>query len=93
MAVRPGVTFILGGVHAPARLADYRRAAPGRRLVVVNGMAYGLAQRRRLLLAPDGRVGVARSARECFVLNCVENNHRYSAILNQIEIEGGGARG
>jgi hypothetical protein len=81
MAVRPGVTFILGGVHAAARLADYRRAAPGRRLVVVNGMAYGLAQRRRLLLAPHGGVGVARSARECFELNCVENDRRYSAIL------------
>ena len=83
MAVRPDVTFILGGVHAAARLADYRRAAPGRRLVVVNGMAYGLAQRRRLLLAPHGGVGVARSARECFELNCVENDHRYSAILKR----------
>ena len=74
-AVRPEVTFILGGVHAPERLAAYRRAAPGRRLVFCNGMAYALAQRRRLL-APAGCT-VARSARECFLLNCAENDRRY----------------
>lgn len=79
-AVRPDLAFILGGIHAPARLVDYRRAAPGRRLVICNGMAYGLAQRRRLL-APQG-VPVARSARECFLLNCEENDRSYSAILH-----------
>ena len=69
-AVRSDVTFILGGIHSPARLADYRRATPGRRLVVVNGMAYSLAQRRRLL--SGGRDGIARSARECFLMNSAE---------------------
>jgi len=83
-AVRPDVTFILGGIHSPARLVDYRRAAPGRRLVIVNGMAYGLAQRRRLLV--PARIGIARSARECFLLNCAENDRRYAAILKQAEL-------
>src|SRR5207253_1084523 len=78
-AVRPDVTFILGGVHAPNRIADYRRAAPGRRLVIVNGMAYALAQRRRLLAAPPD--GVARSAREYFLANCADNDRRYTEIL------------
>ncbi|MGH7760781.1 MAG: hypothetical protein ACREOY_05120, partial [Candidatus Dormibacteraceae bacterium] len=79
-AVRTDVTFILGGVHAPARLADYRRAAPGRRLVVVNGMAYSLAQRRRLL-TPSPR-GIARSARECFLLNSAANDAAYRVALH-----------
>ena len=56
--MRHDVTFLLGGVHAPDRLAAYRRAAPGRRLVICNGMAYALAQRRKLL---DRRVHAARS--------------------------------
>ena len=78
-AVRPEVAFVLGGIHSFGRLFDYRQAAPGRRLVVVNGMAYGLAQRRRLL-APL-REAVARSARECFLLNCAANDRSYAAIL------------
>jgi hypothetical protein len=78
-AVRPGVAFVLGGVHSPRRLADYRRAAPGRRLAVCNGQAYATAQRRRLL---DGQVGAgARSARECFLRNCAWNERVYSAVL------------
>src|SRR2546422_336821 len=59
-AVRPDVRFILGGIHSLERLIDYRRAAPRRQLVICNGMAYGLAQRRRLLAR--GRDQVARSA-------------------------------
>ena len=78
-AVRPDVAFILGGIHSPTRLADYRRAAPARRLVVVNGMAYSLAQRRRLI--SFSARGVARSARECFLTNCVENDRRYASVL------------
>jgi len=54
-ATRPDVAFVLGGVHAPERLADYRRALPERRLSVCNGMAYALAQRRRLLGGGYGR--------------------------------------
>jgi hypothetical protein len=84
-AVRPDVTFVLGGVHAPERLAAYRRAAPGRRLVICNGMAYALAQRRRLL-ANDGRVTVGRSARECFLLNCAHNDRTYAQILGGEEV-------
>jgi len=81
--VRPDVTFILGGIHAQERLVDYRRAAPHRHLVICNGMAYGLAQRRRLL----GRAhdSVARSARECFLLNCAENDRAYASILRGLE--------
>lgn len=82
-AVRPDVTFILGGIHSLQRLADYRRAAPLRHLVICNGMAYGLAQRRRLL-AP-GRGLVARSARECFLLNCADNDRIYASILRGVE--------
>ena len=82
-AVRPNVAFILGGIHALPRLVDYRRAAPGRRLVICNGMAYGLAQRRRLLAR--GRDSVARSARECFLLNCAENDRAYASILRGLE--------
>jgi hypothetical protein len=79
-ATRPDVAFVLGGIHAPERLADYRRAAPKRRLSVCNGMAYALAQRRRLL---DGsfRRGVTRSARECFLLNCAHNDRLYAQVL------------
>lgn len=82
-AVRTDVTFILGGIHATERLVDYRRAAPHRHLVICNGMAYGLAQRRRLL----GRIhdSVARSARECFLLNCAENDRAYASILRGLE--------
>jgi len=83
-AVRPDVTFILGGVHAPERLVMFRRAAPGRRLVVCNGMAYACAQRRRVLgQAPSP---VARSARECFLLNSSHNDRVYAEILRGQEI-------
>jgi hypothetical protein len=78
--MRPDVALVLGGVHAADRLADYRRAAPGRRLAVCNGMAYALAQRRRLLAGADGRQ-VARSARECFLLNCTHSDREYERIL------------
>ena len=83
-AVRPEVIFILGGVHAPERLVMLRRAAPGRRLVVCNGMAYACAQRRRVL----GQAAelVARSARECFLLNCSHNDRVYAEILRTQEI-------
>jgi hypothetical protein len=79
-AVRHDVTFLLGGVHAPDRLAAYRRAAPGRRLVICNGMAYALAQRRRLL-GTEHTTAVARSARHCFLLNCAHNDRTYGALL------------
>ena len=82
-AVRPDVTFILGGVHAPERLAAYRQAAPGRRLVFCNGMAYALAQRRKVLGA---HAPVARSARDCFLLNCAHNDRTYHQILKQAEL-------
>jgi hypothetical protein len=81
-AVRPGVAFVLGGVHSPRRLADYRRAAPGRRLVVCNGQAYAMAQRRRLL--GEGRFPVARSARECFLTNCAYNDRLYAQLLQEV---------
>jgi hypothetical protein len=74
------VTFILGGIHSLERLIDYRRAAPRRHLVICNGMAYGLAQRRRLLAR--GRARVARSARECFLINCAENDRAYASVLH-----------
>jgi Domain of unknown function (DUF4417) len=80
--VRPEVTFILGGIHAPRRLLDYRRAAPGRRLVICNGMAYSLAQRRRLL-DRAGASMVARSARECFLLNSAFNDRVYAHVLGE----------
>jgi len=79
-AVRPGVTFVLGGVHAPERLAALRNATPGRRLVICNGMAYALAQRRRLLDRSQDR-STARSARECFVRNCDFNDQVYAHLL------------
>jgi len=82
-AVRPDVAFILGGVHAPDRLNSYRQAAPGRRLVFCNGMAYALAQRRRLL---GTHPFAARSARDCFLLNCAENDRAYHRILKQAEL-------
>jgi hypothetical protein len=83
-AVRPEVAFILGGVHAPERLVMFRRVAPGRRLVVCNGMAYACAQRRRVLgQAPSP---VARSARECFLLNCSYNDRVYAEILRAQEV-------
>ena len=81
-ATRPDVALVLGGVHAPERLADYRRAAPKRRLSVCNGMAYALAQRRRLLDGGSGRA-VARSARECFLLNCALNDRLYAQVLGE----------
>jgi len=83
-AVRPDVAFVLGGVHAPDRLAAYRQAAPGRQLVFCNGMAYSLAQRRRLL-ARSARAA-ARSARECFLLNSAHNDRVYASLLNQAEL-------
>jgi hypothetical protein len=78
-AVRQDVTFVLGGIHATERLLSLRLAAPGRRLVICNGMAYGMAQRRRLLEDHDGQV--ARSTRECFLLNCAHNDQAYAEIL------------
>ena len=78
-AVRPDVTFVLGGVHSAERLAQYRRAAPMRRLVCCNGMAYAMAQRRKLL---DSRLPAGqRSARECFLLNCTHNDRVYTRLL------------
>ena len=77
--VRPDITFLLGGVHAPERLLALRRAASGRKLVICNGMAYALAQRRRLL--GSRRPPVARAARECFLLNCAHNDRVYAEIL------------
>lgn len=77
--VQPDVVFILGGVHSATRLNAYRTAAPGRRLVFCNGMAYALAQRRRLLAAPNQTV--ARSARECFLLNTAHNDRVYASVL------------
>ena len=79
-AVRGNVAFVLGGVHAPARLAALRRAAPGRRLVICNGMAYALAQRRRLLDRSKTHA-TARSARECFLQNCAFNDCAYAQLL------------
>lgn len=79
-AVRPDVAFVLGGIHAPERLAAMRKAAPGRRLVFCNGMAYALAQRRKLL---DRRAPAARSARECFLLNCDFNDRIYAQVIKQ----------
>jgi Domain of unknown function (DUF4417) len=78
-AVRPDVAFILGGVHSPRRLLDYRRAAPGRRLSVCNGQAYALAQRRRL--ANGVAMAAGRPARECFLLNCAWIDHAYEVVL------------
>ena len=74
-AVRPDVAFILGGVHSPARLHAYRDAAPGRALTFCNGMAYSLAQRRKVLAGASHQV--ARSARECFLINVAHNDHTY----------------
>ncbi len=84
-AVRPDVAFILGGVHAPDRLAEYRQATPGRRLVFCNGMAYALAQRRKLL---DAHSPAARSARECFLLNCAHNDRIYHEIVADMDERG-----
>jgi hypothetical protein len=77
-AVRHEVAFVLGGVHSPRRLLDYRRATAGRQLVVCNGQAYALAQRRRLLAAGPAS---ARSARDCFLSNCAWNEQVYKAVL------------
>jgi hypothetical protein len=79
--VRPEVAFILGGVHSPQRLRDYRAAAPGRQLVICNAQAYSLAQRRRLLGAAGPDVRVARSARECFLHNVSWCAQAYDALL------------
>jgi hypothetical protein len=78
-AVRHDVAFVLGGVHSAERLAQYRRAAPMRRLVCCNGMAYAMAQRRKLL-DPSLPAG-PRSTRECFLLNCAHNDRVYTRIL------------
>jgi hypothetical protein len=78
-AVRRDVTFVLGGVSSPRRLLDYRRAAAGRRLVICNGQAYALAQRRRLLSGEVAAGGL--SARECFLSNCSWIERMYAAIL------------
>lgn len=81
-AVRREVAFVIGGVHSPARLRDYRRAAPGRRLVICNGMAYACAQRRRLLAGPT--LTAAISARECFLRNCSFNDAAYEMVLAEV---------
>jgi hypothetical protein len=81
-AVRCDVAFVLGGVHASERLSALRAAAPGRRLVICNGMAYGLAQRRRLLDRSLER-STARSSRDCFLLNCGFNDRAYSHLLRR----------
>jgi Domain of unknown function (DUF4417) len=78
--VRPEVAFVIGGVHAPARLVDYRRATGDRQLVICNAQAYSLAQRRRLLGADD-RPPVARSARDCFLHNHAWCAAAYRAAL------------
>jgi hypothetical protein len=78
-AVHPDVAFVMGGVYAIDRVARYREAAPGRRLCICNGMAYAMAQRRRLL-NPDASA-VARSARECFLLNCQYSDREYERTL------------
>lgn len=80
-AVRPEVAFVLGGVHSPRRLLDYRRAAPGRHLAVCNGQAYALAQRRRLLSGEAGPGGL--SAHECFLRNLAWIEEAYEAILGR----------
>ena len=82
-AVRPEVVFVLGGVHASERLAAYRRAAPGRHLVVCNGMAYALAQRRRRLGGEDWTI--AWSARDYFLHNCAYNDRTYAGILGDMD--------
>lgn len=81
--VRPDVTIVIGVVHSVERLADYRRAAPGRKLCFCNGMAYSLAQRRRVLGGQSNPV--ARSARECFVLNCAHNDRVNEDVLEPRE--------
>ena len=81
-AVRREVIFVIGGVHSPARLRDYRRTAPGRRLVICNGMAYACAQRRRLLAGPP--LTAAISARECFLRNCHFNDVAYELVLAEV---------
>jgi hypothetical protein len=81
-AVRPDVTFVLGGIHAPERLLALRRAAPGRQLVICNGMAYALAQRRRLLDRSLER-SAARSTRDCFLLNCAFSDGAYADLLRE----------
>jgi hypothetical protein len=80
-SVRPAVAFVVGGVHSPTRLRDYRRAMPGRQLVICNAQAYSLAQRRRLLAGkvPDGSL----PARECFLLNCKSCTAAYRAVLQR----------
>src|SRR5262245_46712121 len=80
-AVRPAVAFVVGGVHSPRRLLDYRRAAPGRRLAVCNGQAYALAQRRRLLSGEAVPGGL--STRECFLRNCSWIEEAVSAVLGR----------
>lgn len=79
-AVRPNVAFVIGGIHSPARLRDYRLATPGRQLVICNAQAYSLAQRRRLL--GEAPALAARSARQCFLLNCDWCTQAYRAILD-----------
>lgn len=81
-AVRDDVTFVLGGVHSPERLAAYRDAAPGRRLVFCNGMAYALAQRRKVLGYPAS-APVAMSSRDCFLNNCAFNDAAVQQVLEQ----------
>jgi hypothetical protein len=79
-AVRPNVTFVIGGVHSLQRLADYRRAAPGRQLCFCNGMAYSVAQRRRLIGERKAPL-FARSPRDCFIRNSQHNDTLYEQVL------------
>jgi len=48
-----------------------------------NGMAYSMAQRRRLL---EDRGASVASARDYFLLNCAHNDQVYTEILNQAEL-------
>ena len=74
---------MLGGVHATERLAAYRRAAPGRRLTICNGMAYARAQRRRRLGGEDRTI--TWSARDYFLHNCAYNDRTYAELLNDMD--------
>ncbi len=80
-AVRPEVAFVIGGVHALTRLADYRQAAPGRRLCFCNGMAYSVAQRRRLIGERKAPL-LARSSHACFSRNARYNDRAYAQVLD-----------
>src|SRR5207253_39797 len=65
------------------QLVQQRRAAPGRRLMMCNGMAYARAQRRRRLGGEDRTI--AWSARDYFLHNCAYNERTYAEILNDMD--------